>query len=73
MTRGCDVRELPDLRALRAWARAHRATVAYSGTDTEGRPVHIARAGVVERVARGAGRDPRAFPPAWRSPLETGR
>lgn len=73
MNRVCDIRELACLDALRAWARAHRATVVYSGPDTEGRPVYIARAGVVERVARGAGPDPHAFPLTWRSPLETGR
>lgn len=69
----CDIRELPDLETLRAWALAHRTTVVYSGPDIEGRPVYIARAGVVERVARGTGPDPHAFPLTWRSPLETGQ
>ena len=70
MTRVCDIRELPSLRALGAWARAHRVSVVYSGPDAEGHPVYTARAGTAERVARAPGRDPHSHPLIWRSPLD---
>lgn len=73
MTAVCDIRELPSLRELGAWARAHRVSVVYSGPDAEGHPVYTARAGTAERVARAPGRDPHSHPLVWRSPLERPR
>lgn len=70
MTRVCDIRELPDLAALGAWARAHQTAVVYLGPDAEGRPVYEARVGTTERVARSHTLDPHRHPLVWRSPLE---
>lgn len=72
MTRVCDIRELPSVEALRAWARTHHATIRHPGPDATGRPVYIARSGTAERVARAEGSDPCSHPLVWRSPLETG-
>lgn len=66
----CDIREVGSLIVLRKLARLHRSTVSYAGSDIYGHPVYLTRFGVVERVARGTGRDPNPHPIRWRSPLE---
>lgn len=69
MPRVCDIRELPSMAALRTWAAAHDATITYAGPDVFARPVYVAQAHGMERVARGSGRDPHLMPLVWRSPL----
>ncbi|KOX16947.1 hypothetical protein [Nocardiopsis sp. NRRL B-16309] len=68
----CDIRELPSLRALSAWARKHGTRVRYLGPTLEGEPVWGAARGTVTRVARGSGPDPRPLPLVWSSPLQHG-
>lgn len=70
MTRVCDLRELPTMAALTAWATAHGARVTYLGPDLQGHPVYAARRGPVTRVVTVPGRDPHPHPLAWHSPLE---
>jgi hypothetical protein len=66
----CDIAELPDLAALKAWAAGCGVGVDYAGPDAQHRPVYRAKCGVVTRVARGSGRDPAPIPVVWESPLE---
>ncbi|GAB2508610.1 hypothetical protein HNR10_003918 [Nocardiopsis aegyptia] len=66
----CDIRELPSLRALSAWARTHGARVRYLGPTLEGEPVWGAVRGPVTRVVRGRRPDPHPTPLVWSSPLE---
>lgn len=70
MTAVCDIRELPGMTALNAWAREHEATVRYLGPTLESKPLYAATRGAVTRVARGRRRDPHALPLVWTSPLE---
>ncbi|MES0838012.1 hypothetical protein [Nocardiopsis tropica] len=71
MTRVCDLRELPTMAALTAWATAHGAAVTYLGPDLQGHAVYAARRGPVTRVVTVPGPDPHPHPLTWQSPLET--
>ncbi|WP_433699115.1 hypothetical protein [Nocardiopsis sp. CA-288880] len=71
MTLVCDLRELPTMAALTAWAAAHGARVTYLGPDLQGHAVYAARRGPVIRVAVAPVRDPHPQPVSWESPLET--
>ncbi|GAB2483025.1 hypothetical protein [Nocardiopsis aegyptia] len=66
----CDIRELPSMAALRAWARRHDVNVEYLGSSLRGEPVYGARRRVVTRVARGRHQGPARALWAWESPLE---
>ncbi|WDZ91706.1 hypothetical protein [Nocardiopsis sp. HUAS JQ3] len=66
----CDIRELPTLQGLRAWAAAHRCRVIYLGPTLEGQPLYGATRGTVTRVAREHRPDPRPHRLVWASPLE---
>jgi hypothetical protein len=66
----CEVRELPSMAALSAWADAHRVRVRYLGPTLEGEPVWGATRGAVTRVAREHRPDPHPHPLVWKSPLE---
>ncbi|XKK41704.1 hypothetical protein HFP72_16340 [Nocardiopsis sp. ARC36] len=66
----CDLRELPSMAALTAWATAHGATVTYLGPDLQGHAVYAARRGPVTRVVTVPGPDPHPHPLTWHSPLE---
>ncbi|WP_304452016.1 hypothetical protein [Nocardiopsis sp. YSL2] len=68
----CDIRELPSLRALSAWAGSHGTRVRYLGPTLEGEPVWGATRGPVTRVARGSRPDPHPVPLVWSSPLAHG-
>lgn len=70
MTAVCDIRELPGMTALNAWARTHNTTVRYLGPTLEGQPLYGATRGSVTRVARDHRRDPHKLPLVWESPLE---
>ncbi|MFW6641606.1 hypothetical protein ACOALZ_16380 [Nocardiopsis algeriensis] len=70
MKRVCDIRQVPDLEALRAWARSHGARVRYLGPTLERHPVYAATRGHVTRVAVVPERDPHLCPLVWVSPLE---
>ncbi|MEU0242149.1 hypothetical protein ABZ234_31110 [Nocardiopsis sp. NPDC006198] len=67
----CDLRELPTMAALTAWATAHGAAVTYLGPDLQGHAVYAARRGPVTRVVTVPGPDPHPHPLTWHSPLET--
>ncbi|GAA1452934.1 hypothetical protein [Nocardiopsis tropica] len=67
----CDLRELPTMAALTAWATAHGAAVTYQGPDLQGHAVYAARRGPVTRVVTVPGPDPHPHPLTWQSPLET--
>ncbi|WP_223838644.1 hypothetical protein [Nocardiopsis deserti] len=66
----CDIRELPTVQDLRAWAAAHRARVTYLGPTLEGQPLYGASRGPVTRVARECRPDPHPHRLVWASPLE---
>ncbi|GAA0980986.1 hypothetical protein GCM10009551_023340 [Nocardiopsis tropica] len=66
----CDLRELPTMAALTAWATAHGAAVTYLGPDLQGHAVYAARRGPVTRVVTVPGPDPHPHPLTWHSPLE---
>lgn len=66
----CDIREVASVKVLRKLANVHAARVDYVGSDLGAHPVYVVRLGVIEYVARGAGRDPHPMPLEWRSPLE---
>ncbi|MEU0236695.1 hypothetical protein ABZ234_03320 [Nocardiopsis sp. NPDC006198] len=71
MTLACDLREIPTMAALTAWAAAHGVRITYQGPDHEGHPVYAARRGPVIRVVVAPVRDPHPQSMSWRSPLET--
>ncbi|MGW5875153.1 hypothetical protein ACWFMI_01180 [Nocardiopsis terrae] len=73
MNHVCDIRELPDIDALRSWARTHHTAIGYVGPDAEGYPVYEAHRGHTTRLARGTTRDPHTHPLVWHSPLERTR
>jgi hypothetical protein len=67
----CDIRELPSLAALEAWARQKHVAVEYLGRSLRDEPVYGARCGVVTRVARGEREGgPSRVVWVWESPLE---
>ncbi|OLT27218.1 hypothetical protein BJF83_18715 [Nocardiopsis sp. CNR-923] len=68
--RVCDLRELPDVPALKRWAAEHGADVHCLGPDLESRAVYGAAVGPVIRVARSRHREPHPHAPVWHSPLE---
>ena len=70
MKRVCEIRELPDLAALRQWAACNGALVLYLGPNLEKRPVYGATSGHASRVTVGKEHDPYRSPLIWRSPLE---
>ncbi|MEV2277470.1 hypothetical protein AB0I72_17985 [Nocardiopsis sp. NPDC049922] len=70
MTRVCDIRELPTVSELRAWADAHGARIRHLGADLENHPVYGATRGHVTRVARGPRPDRHPHALVWHSPLE---
>ncbi|KOX23887.1 hypothetical protein [Nocardiopsis sp. NRRL B-16309] len=63
-----ELRELPDMGALRAWASRHNASISYLGPTLEGEETYGARAGVQLRVCRCP--QDRPHPVEWNSPLE---
>jgi hypothetical protein len=67
----CDIRELPTLAELDAWAAEHGVRIGYLGADLENRPVYGATRGHLTRLARDAGPDLHRHPLVWRSPLES--
>ncbi|MFL1377870.1 hypothetical protein [Nocardiopsis protaetiae] len=71
MTTVLDLREVPNLPALRAWASAHGATVRYLGPTGDHEEVYGARRGAQMRVCRTPWENTRLHPVMWRSPLET--
>ncbi|MEV2274363.1 hypothetical protein AB0I72_02150 [Nocardiopsis sp. NPDC049922] len=66
----CDLHELADLPALKAWAAERGADVHCLGPDLECHAVYAAILGPVIRVARTAHPDPHLHTLVWKSPLE---
>ncbi|GAB2517013.1 hypothetical protein [Nocardiopsis aegyptia] len=65
-----EVRELPDMRSLRSWARAHNTRIRYLGPTLDRHAVYAAEDGDTARVVRTPEHDPHPPPLVWRSPLE---
>ncbi|MCY9784658.1 hypothetical protein KIK06_12220 [Nocardiopsis sp. EMB25] len=66
----CDIRELPDVSALKQWAAERGTVVHYLGPDLKCHAVYAAAVGPVIRVARSRYRDPHPHTLVWESPLE---
>lgn len=67
----CDIRRLPTVAALTAWAGEHNARVRYIGPTLEGHAVYEASHGHVTRVAVDTTEmDTHQMPLSWASPLD---